>query len=209
MALEVPGIVRYEQNHAVAAIDATGVGDGPPGFDGYSSGWWTDYASYQSAMQSDEWSALLEDGAAIFDHAWLWGMSAQLEEFGAAEGTRDRSDGFKVAWVLRFRRGLSEVDALRRWTGEHAELASRLPGLCPGGYVQNQAIAAIGDGGIPSDDIELGFDGFAELRFADRAAYEFAMHSDEWQAVLANTATLLDPDFGFGMSVVLDEYVMR
>jgi uncharacterized protein (TIGR02118 family) len=62
LALKVPGIRRYVQNHWVAT---------PPGaertYDGSVDCWFDDRESFEAALASPEWATLLEDDVRLFD----------------------------------------------------------------------------------------------------------------------------------------------
>jgi uncharacterized protein (TIGR02118 family) len=62
IALRVPGIRRYVQNHWVQA--ATG---SERVYDGSVDCWFDDEASFEAALQSPEWATLMEDDVTLFD----------------------------------------------------------------------------------------------------------------------------------------------
>lgn len=68
----------------------------------------------------------------------------------------------------------------RWWRGEHADAASKLPGLI-----------AYRHGAVVKDydhaDGEAGWDGHAVLTFADQEALDAALSSPEWEAAVAQT----------------------
>lgn len=78
IALKVPGMRAYVQNHAVASVDARNLSDDDLPFDGYAEAWWDDRESYLAAMDSPEWKALNADGAIVFELETMTG--AVLEE---------------------------------------------------------------------------------------------------------------------------------
>jgi uncharacterized protein (TIGR02118 family) len=80
LALEVPGIDRYVQHVAVAAIDGGGATDALPRFDGFSECWFADAGAFERAVASPEWARLAADGANFMDVDALRGMSALVEE---------------------------------------------------------------------------------------------------------------------------------
>lgn len=214
LGLSVSGMTGYVQNQVLAPIGLEGVTDGDVAFDGYSCGWWPDFEAYKASMASPEWKALGADGANVFDMAWLGGMSAELHEVvqkaRPAEWEGTDKGNFKVVWVVKFRADLPTDEAHEHWTGRHGELALRIPGIGDGHYVQSHAVKAIGADGMPTDDIALGFDGFSECWFEDRAKFDAAMASQEWLDLCDDGATLFDMDFlWLGMSAWLEERVMR
>lgn len=215
LCLQVPGLQRYVQNQVLAPIGTEGVTEGTTGFDGYSCGWWPDSRSYSDAMRTPQWQDLVADGANVFDMDWLWGMSAELEEVvqkepPAAWAGTDRGR-FKVVWVVKFRADLDRAKAHDYWTNHHGPLACRIREIGEtGAYVQNHAVRAIGADSMPTDEVELGFDGFSECWFEDRAAYDDAMRSPEWRDLVEDGGNLFDMQFlWLGMSAVLEERIMR
>jgi hypothetical protein len=63
---------------------------------------------------------------------------------------------------------------------------------------------------MPTDEIALGFDGFSECWFEDRAKFDAAMKSQEWRDLVDDGANLFDMDFlWLGMSGALEERIMR
>jgi uncharacterized protein (TIGR02118 family) len=214
LALAVEGLDGYVQNQVLAPIGAEGVMEGDVGLDGYSCGWWADFESYKASMASPEWQAVAQDGANVFDMEWLWGMSAELDEVvlkeRPAEWEGTDKGNFKVVWFVKFRSDMPSDEAHEHWSGEHGALALKIPGIGDGHYVQSHAVKAIGADSMPTDDIPLGFDGFSECWFEDRARFDAAMQSQEWQDLMADGATLFDMDFlWLGMSGMLEERVMR
>jgi len=81
LALREPLMLGYTQNHVTAALGAEGETDDPVDFDGFSESWFADKESFQKAMLTDPWKALVVDGDNVFDMEYLWlGMSGVLDE---------------------------------------------------------------------------------------------------------------------------------
>jgi uncharacterized protein (TIGR02118 family) len=72
LALQVPGIKRYVQNHFLDALDEDRAEGGMP-FQGLVEVWFDDQESYDQAMASPEWRALEDDGINGFDMKVLYG----------------------------------------------------------------------------------------------------------------------------------------
>jgi uncharacterized protein (TIGR02118 family) len=72
LALKVPGLKRYVQNHFLGAIDEERAEGGMP-FQGLVEVWFDDQAAYETAMASPEWQALEADGVNGFDMTVLYG----------------------------------------------------------------------------------------------------------------------------------------
>ena len=62
LALKVPGITRYVQNHWVETPT-----DCARSYDGSVDCWFEDRDSFAASMASPEWAALLEDDVRLFD----------------------------------------------------------------------------------------------------------------------------------------------
>ncbi|WP_255170849.1 EthD domain-containing protein [Natrononativus amylolyticus] len=86
----------------------------------------------------------------------------------------------KFVNVLVRREGLSHEEFVERWTGDHAELASELPGLRR--YTTS----------VPTDPEQSSHDGIVELYFDDMGALGAAFESDAGQAVQDDAAEFVD-----------------
>jgi uncharacterized protein (TIGR02118 family) len=62
LAMKLPGLRRYIQNHGVAE----GYARGGMTHDGWSELWFDDYGAFQKAYNSPEWKAMEEDGKTLF-----------------------------------------------------------------------------------------------------------------------------------------------
>jgi uncharacterized protein (TIGR02118 family) len=72
LALKVPGLKRYVQNHFLDPLDEARAEGGMP-FQGLVEVWFDDQAAYDAAMASPEWRALEDDGPNGFDMTVLYG----------------------------------------------------------------------------------------------------------------------------------------
>jgi uncharacterized protein (TIGR02118 family) len=200
----VPQIEAYVQSHAVEAL-----GGGGLGFDGYSCCWYASEQSLIDSFRTPEWAKLGPDGAEFFDMGWFSGMSAVLDERAIVDGDYEP---FKAVWVVRFRDEIRRDperarDAHEHWIETHGGRFGRaVPGI--GRYVQNHCVAPLGADG-PDPGLEVGFDGFSECWFEDRAAFERATSTPEWAAMGADAATFCDVDYIGGMAAVVEEYVVK
>ena len=70
LGLEVPGLVRYVQNHWVAPVGDV-YEERPLPYDGSVDCWFESQEACEKAMASPEWAALVEDGPAGFDMSSL------------------------------------------------------------------------------------------------------------------------------------------
>jgi uncharacterized protein (TIGR02118 family) len=193
-------IEQYVQNHVVGPLPvASGVTEEETFFDGYSCGWWTDEAAFNATMASPEWEALVEDGANVFDMAWLEGMSARVETHTIVDGP---SSPYKVCWIVRFKEGIDKDEARTYWANNHGPIVAEV-GIDR--YVQNHAIEPVGGGGEGRD--ELRFDGFSECWFADENAFRHAIDTPAWEALVEDGDNLFDMNDMWG--AVLRERVVK
>ena len=71
-------------------------------------------------------------------------------------------------------------------------------------YVQNHVVEPIVDG------VKLGYDGFSECWFKDRAAFDVTMESKEWEEMNNDAKNIFDRDWIVGgWSSLLDEVVVK
>jgi uncharacterized protein (TIGR02118 family) len=207
---EVPQIETYVQSHATQALGPAGPSDDPLGFDGYSCCWYPDEGRFLESLRTPEWAAISADGPNLFDMDWFWGMSAILDERTIVDG---EYGPLKAVWVVRFRDEIRRDpertrEAHEYWIGTHGGRYGRdVPGI--GRYVQNHCVAPLGVDGA-DESIELGFDGFSECWFEDRAAFDRAMSSPEWLAMNEDAENLFDVAWIVGgMSALLEENVVK
>lgn len=210
LELALPGLERYVQNPVVITTTNEGAVDGPPGFDGMTSMWFTDMASFDTALDSEQWAAAQRCAAEIFDPTWGGGdVSAEIEERVRRVGMGAVADGvstppgdpIKLVGFLHYRADMTREAANDYWRTTHGEIALRIADM--GHYTQNHAIRAPGGKGKP------GFDGYSEAWFADFDTYERAMASPEWKALVADGPELFDMSVflsGIVRERVLKEY---
>lgn len=205
LARSVPGVERYVQSHSTASLGLTGVDSDRPAFDGYECLWFADRGRFEAARESPEWSAMLTDGARLFDPDSTPSRGAAVEEHTIVDGP---ADPFKAVWFVLFKAAIradanQTGDAHRRWTATHGgEFGAKVPGI--GRYVQNHVVEPLEDGAVPP------FDGFSECWFADRAAFDLTMGSKEWGEMNEDASVDFDRDWIVGgMSALLDEVVVE
>jgi uncharacterized protein (TIGR02118 family) len=208
LVLSVPGLERYVQNPVVLTTTNAGVIDGPPGFDGMGSMWFTDMAAYDAALDSPQWAEAGRCASELFDLAWRDGAaSAEIEERVRRVGMGAVADGvstppgnpIKLVGLLRYRSDLTRESANNYWRTTHGRFALRVADM--GHYVQNHAIRGSGGRHEPV------FDGYSEAWFADLATYERAMASDEWRDLEADGPELFD--MSVFVSAIVEERVMH
>jgi uncharacterized protein (TIGR02118 family) len=208
LELALPGLERYVQNTVTITTTNDGAVDGPPGFDGLTSMWFTDMAAFDAALASDEWSAARRCAAEIFDLEWRDGhASAEIEERVRRVGMGAVADGvstppgdpIKLIGLLRYRADMSREEANNYWRTTHGRIALTIAEM--GHYTQNHAIRGTGGSHAP------GFDGFSEAWFADLDTYEQAMASAPWRSLVLDGPELFD--MSVFLSGIVRERVLR
>lgn len=91
----------------------------------------------------------------------------------------------KVVFLVQKKAGMESNDFRRHWRETQGSLAAKIPGMRK--YVQRH-IVATPDGSHPS------LDGFAEVWFDDREAFDRAMATPEAKAATDDLANFLDPN---------------
>ncbi len=209
LGAKVPGIEQYVQNHVASSLGAVAVNDEEPAFDGYSCCWYTDRDAFEASLKTPEWAAIGEDSPNLFDDSRWAGWSASLDERLIIDGPEGP---FKTVWFVRFKPDV-RADAARTreaheyWISTHGGFFGvKVPGISR--YVQNHLVAAIDNVGETDEQME--FDGFSECWFADEAAFERAMASEEWLRMNDDAEGLFDIPFSLsGMSAVVNEHVIK
>jgi uncharacterized protein (TIGR02118 family) len=206
--LRLDGLERLVQNPVVIATTNDGAVEGPPGFDGTTSMWFTDMDAFDAALASPEWSEAGRCAGEIFDTAW-WGgdASAEIEERVRRVGMGAVRDGvstppgtpIKLVGFLRYRADMTREDANNYWRTTHGKIALKIEEM--GHYVQNHSIRGTGGRGGP------GFDGFSEAWFTDLDSYEAAMASAQWHALVADGPELFD--MSVFLSGIVEERVLK
>lgn len=200
----VPGVVRYRLNFPTQNVVLLGVTDEPTRFDGYACIWFADEPAFQRALAGPEWAAVAADAAQFLDVDYSSSMSAAVEENVVIDGPEGP---FKAVWICRFQDDIRADDARTAeahayWKRTHgSHFGVQVPGI--GRYVQNHTVAPL-VGGQP------GFDGFSECWFADRAAFDLTMGSQEWDTMNADAFNLfvVEEFIVDGHSALIDEVVV-
>ena len=92
---------------------------------------------------------------------------------------------FKVVFLVHKKADMEAQDFRRHWRETQGSLSAKIPGLKK--YVQNHAISTP-DGSTPP------YDGFAEVWFDSREAFEHEMASPEAEAVMADLPNFIDEE---------------
>jgi hypothetical protein len=192
---EVSPVAGYVQSHVQGPLPAvSGVAEEETLFDGYSCAWWKDRADFHKAMSTPAWQRILEDGPKVFDVDWLWNMSAHIEEHPMIEGP---TSPYKVAWIVRFREGMTREEGREYWRSVHGPIFKELD---IDSYIQNHVVGPIGEEG-ETDDADIGFDGFSECWFRDQAQFLAAVESGTWATAVEDAQNVFDMTQMWGAAV--------
>ena len=111
---------------------------------------------------------------------------------------------YKLARIVRFGPGMERAEGKRRWRGRHAELGRAVHGVER--YVQNHATESLGLVGPDAERPD--FDGYACVWFADRDAFQGALGSPEWDAMVADDVELFDTAALATMVAAVEEHTI-
>lgn len=201
----VPGVERYVQNFATSSLGLVDIHDARPAFDGYACVWFADRGAFEAASRSAEWSAMNADGSTLFAPAPTHSLTAAVDEKLIIDGPMGP---FKAVWFVQFTADIRNDpqrsrEAHEYWTRTHGgAFGVRVPGIDR--YVQNHVVEPVDEG------TALGYDGFSECWFQDRAAFDLTMASKEWDEMNNDAKTIFDRDWIVGgWSSLIDEFVVK
>lgn len=201
----VPGVRRYVQNSPTASLGLLGVDNAPTAFDGYACVWFDDRPALDAALGSAEWAEMRADAESFVAPDPRSTLLAAVEERVIVDGPMGP---FKAVWFVQFSADIRNdpqrtKEAHEYWTRTHGgAFGVRVPGIDR--YVQNHVVAPLVGGAT------LGYDGFSECWFQDRAAFDLTMASPEWDAMNTDAKTIFDRDWIVGgWSALIDEEVVR
>ncbi|HSB87870.1 MAG TPA: EthD family reductase, partial [Ilumatobacteraceae bacterium] len=144
-------------------------------------------------------------GASLFLPDPTSSLTAAVEEKLIIDGP---VGPFKAVWFVQFTADIRNDpqrtrEAHEYWTRTHGgAFGVRVPGIDR--YVQNHVVAPVTEG------VELGYDGFSECWFQDRAAFDLTMGSTEWDEMNNDARTIFDRDWIVGgWSSLIDEIVVK
>ena len=89
----------------------------------------------------------------------------------------------KVVFLVHKRSGMGSEEFRRHWRTTQGSLGAKIPGTRK--YVQNHAVASLDGSPVP-------YDGFAEMWFDSKEAFEDAMSTPQAQAAIADLSNFLD-----------------
>lgn len=184
LALALPGLRRYIQNHAVVRPGQE------PRVDGFAEVWFDDEDALRAAFRSEAGRTVLADEANFVDHSRAFGgIVREVDLMPGGGGARPRLA--KLISVIFPRPDQTLDECVRYWHDVHGPLALELPGLRA--YVQNHSVAR--PGRVPKAA------GFAELWFDDEEALRSAFASETGRALIADGANFNDLDRSYGVIV--------
>ena len=95
---------------------------------------------------------------------------------------------YKVAWIVRFKDGMTREDGREYWRSVHGPIFKELD---IDRYIQNHVVGPIGEDG-ETDDAEIGFDGFSECWFRDEGQVRDAVESETWAVAVEDAQNVFD-----------------
>lgn len=209
MWLDLPELTRYVQNDPIESLAPEGFGNVGVSFDGYSCAWFGDRDVFQETTRSAEWKTLVDDASKTFDSGPrpFRSVPVGVEEHTIREG---ESSPFKTVWIVRFKEEYDREEVDQLWIDRHGhQYGAAVPGWDR--YVQNHVSEVVGTGSSNAPSLgSLGFDGWSETWFKDRAAFDETMKTPEWLAMNDDGEKLFDwSAIWDGMSAVLEERVLK
>jgi uncharacterized protein (TIGR02118 family) len=194
LALELPGLRQYIQNHTVVRPRRD------PPILGFAEVWFDDDDARRAAFRSEAGRKVLADEANFIDHSRAYGVvvteALMFDESPDRFQDGSRPAGKLIVPIIR-RPELSHDEMIWYWRDNHAPIALGLPGLRR--YVQNRAVIRPGK--------EPKADGFAEVWFDDEAALREAVRGEVGQRLLADEANFVTGGRTYG--AVVTEVLMR
>jgi uncharacterized protein (TIGR02118 family) len=194
-----PALRRY---HHYFSVPEAYENDPKPTFMGISMFWRDNALATQQPQPPGVWFPVREDDEHVFDRTRRWPIDDQHadifgEEHVIIDGETKGSMINAVFMVCRLP-GLDHKDFFEHWLGEHAALASKLPGLRR--YIVNPVVLeSLTRGGSTHD-------GWSEFWFDDYWSFLQATKSPEWAAMEADGASMFCPQKGI---VIGREYVQK
>lgn len=181
VVLQLPGLRKYVQNHALESQYARGR---QPFADGVAETWWDDRDALKAHRGTAELANLLADELLFMDPDHRRTIVA--EEVVVCNGAIPPGGGAKLITWIRRREDLDLASAQQYWRTTHAALGAQLPGLAR--YVQNHARS----GATEYDVMGLPMTWFASLEQMRANAT-----SPELAAVRADEPNFLQADLPF------------
>ena len=181
LALKIPGVRRYVQNHAMPIVSRS------PPHDGVVELWLDGLETAKSAFNSPEY----RQGAYVDEPNFVNVKDVtrlQTEDHVMLDGNpigKDEELVKRVSFIKR-KAGLSPQEFSRYWREVHGPLALKIPGIRR--YVQCHTPPEAYDKGEPA------YDGVAQIWFETMADLEYAMNSPEYKhGAQADGPQFVDP----------------
>jgi uncharacterized protein (TIGR02118 family) len=199
MALTVPTLRHYLQDHWLGGIDGGGLRALP--FDGHAEAWYDNAAAYEETVTTPAWRALFEHGTTVFDPSSM--VHGIVDEHVLRDGPR-KAGSVKATWTVQLREDLDTEEACCRWLADHGPLVLKTPGVVR--YEQNHASRFVAQP-APGAPFCGRFHGFFSLWFASPRALQRALESEEWARACREVPGFAAPGSVRGVRVV--EHVKR
>ena len=98
MALSVPTLRHYLQDHWLGGIDGGGLRALP--FDGHAEAWYDNAAAYEETVTTPAWRALFDHGTTVFDPSSM--VHGIVDEHVLRDGPR-KAGSVKATWTVQLR----------------------------------------------------------------------------------------------------------
>ncbi|HEX2174019.1 MAG TPA: EthD family reductase [Dehalococcoidia bacterium] len=178
LALHLPGLRQYIQNHVVTRPGRE------PDLIGFAEVWFDDDDARRAAFRSEAGRTVLADEPNFIDLSRSYGAvvteALMYDESPSRFQGGGRPAGKLMVPILR-RPDLTHDEMIRYWRDTHAPIALGLPGLRR--YVQSRAVVRPGR--------EPRVDGFAEVWFDDEDTLRAAVRGEVGARLLADEANLV------------------
>lgn len=166
LASQLPGLLRYEQNHVVDSVQR-GISylRGPEQLDGFSMLWFESEQAMRDAIATEAGQALVAD-----ENHFLGDLRiVAIDQVEVIPPATDRPL-LKRMSLLRRLPDVSPEVFKHEWREEHAHLVKRVKGVR--GYRQNLIVSREAPKGTPVGYDGMPIDGIVELWFDDAASLD-------------------------------------
>ncbi|MEJ8813074.1 EthD family reductase [Variovorax ureilyticus] len=186
LASELPGLVRYHQNHVTDAAQR-GISHkrGPEMLDGISQLWFDGVAGMDQAFSGSLSQRLIDDENHFIGRLRIVSAESNVVLEPPAPGK-----GIKRMSLLRRRPDVSSEKFAHEWRAVHGPLARALPGVL--GYRQNLITHREDPKGTTVGYESMPIDGIVELWFEDAEALNSAFASPAGIEAMAHAKTFID-----------------
>ncbi len=182
LAVKIPGIHRYVQNHTPPFLSRN------PAYDGIVEIWMDDEAAVKAAFDSLEYrNGAYVDEPNFVDLKQVIRLRTHDEVILPGDPIGKDADLIKRVSFIKRKPGMSPEEFSRYWRKVHGPLALALPGLRR--YVQCHVVPSTYEKGEPA------YDGVAQIWFETLADLQYAMDSSEYKrSAQADGLKFVDPE---------------